>query len=180
MQMKKALPPVSFVLGGAASGKSAWAEGLALSTGLAPVYLATAQAFDAEMTEKIARHRESRGSGWRTVECPVALSEALTAEIRAGDVGVVDCLTLWLTNLLLGDMDMDAAVLTLIAALDRLEAPVVIVSNEVGQGIVPADALSRRFRNLQGGLNQRIAARADLVVFVTAGLPQVLKGEVPG
>lgn len=168
------LPTLTLVLGGAASGKSAYAETQVLGAGTSPVYIATAQAFDAEMTAKIAAHRQMRGPGWRTVEEPLDLPAAL-ATATAGDAVLIDCATLWLTNLILSDADISAAQSGLLAALATCPAPVVIVSNEVGAGIVPDNALSRQFRNAQGRLNQTLAAQADRVVAVMAGLPLVLK-----
>ena len=172
------LQKVALVLGGASSGKSAFAEGLVTGTGLSRVYLATAQAWDAEMTAKIARHRESRGPLWRTVEAPLDPVPALR-NVMPTEAVLIDCATLWLTNLILADADLAAAETELLDAIHACPAPVVIVSNEVGLGIVPETPLGRRFRDAQGGLNQRLAARADLVVFVAAGLPMVLKGALP-
>jgi len=173
------LPNLTLVLGGAASGKSCFAEGLVTSSGRAPVYIATAQAWDAEMAARIAAHRDARaGAGWRTLEEPAALPAALAA-VTAGEAVLIDCATLWLSNLMLADADLPPAETALIAALAACPAPVVIVSNEVGQGIVPDNALARRFRDAQGGLNRRLAARAGLVVAVMAGLPLVLKGALP-
>lgn len=172
---------MTFVLGGAASGKSALAETLvseaAAGAGHKKTYIATAQAFDAEMTAKIARHRDMRGPGWTTVEAALDLPRALV-QVPADHIILIDCLTLWLTNLLLADRDPDAATDDLLTALDSAP-PCTIVSNEVGQGIVPENALARRFREAQGRLNIRIAARADTVVHVVAGLPNVLKGHLP-
>jgi adenosyl cobinamide kinase/adenosyl cobinamide phosphate guanylyltransferase len=163
---------VTLVLGGARSGKSAYAEGL-LAASSDPVYVATGQAFDDEMRVRIAAHRDRRPAHWRTVEAPIRLAEALSVEAAV----LVDCLTLWVTNLLLGDVDIGAHVAALEAALRTRAHPTVLVSNETGLGIVPGDALSRRFRDEQGVLNQRIAALAGTVVFVAAGLPLVLKAE---
>ena len=166
-------PQLTLVLGGVRSGKSRYAEGLV--TRLPPpwVYVATAQAFDDEMRARIAEHRERRAAGWRTVEAPLALAAALQ---ETGDAPVlVDCLTLWLSNLMLGDADLAAAEAALDAALDRA-APTVLVSNEVGLGIVPDNALARRFRDQAGRLHQNFAARADRVVFMVAGLPLFVKG----
>jgi adenosylcobinamide kinase / adenosylcobinamide-phosphate guanylyltransferase len=173
-----ALPNHTLVLGGAASGKSAFAERLVIGTGLLPVYVATAQAFDAEMAAKIARHRDARGQGWRTLEEPRDVARALSG-VTGGEAVLIDCATLWLTNVILAEGDLQAEETAFMTALDACAAPVVIVSNETGQGIVPDDALARRFRNAQGALNQRLAARADLVVVVMAGLPLVLKGTLP-
>lgn len=161
------------MLGGARSGKSRYAE--ALITWLPPpwIYIATAQAFDDEMRTRIAEHRARRAAGWRTAEAPLALADALR---DAGNAPVlVDCLTLWLSNLLLADADLSAAETALDAALSRT-APTVLVSNEVGLGIVPDNALARRFRDHAGQLHQRLAARADRVVFTVAGLPLFVKG----
>lgn len=165
---------VVLVLGGARSGKSALAEGLVLAAGGGPVYVATAEAWDDEMRDRIAQHRADReGRGWRTLESPLDLPGALAL---AGEAPVlVDCLTLWLTNLMLGEHDIEAATRALMAALDR-PALTVLVANEVGLGIVPDNALARRFRDAAGRLNQQVAARAETVVFTAAGLPLVLKG----
>ena len=163
---------LTLVLGGARSGKSRYAEGLV--TALPPpwIYVATAEARDDEMTKRIALHQTRRGSGWRTMEAPRDLIAALAA---CGDAPVlVDCLTLWLSNLLLANADIDGEIERLEKALIR-PAPVVAVANEVGFGIVPDNALTRRFRDIQGGLNQRLAARAGRVVLVVAGLPLVVK-----
>jgi adenosylcobinamide kinase/adenosylcobinamide-phosphate guanylyltransferase len=172
------LQNLALVLGGASSGKSAFAEGLVTGTGRPRVYLATAQAWDVEMTAKIARHRESRGPAWRTVEAPLDLVPALR-NVKPTEVVLIDCATLWLTNLILAEADLAAAEAQLFDVLHTCPAPVVIVSNEVGLGIVPETSLGRQFRDVQGGFNQRLAARADLVVFVAAGLPLVLKGTLP-
>lgn len=167
---------VTLVLGGARSGKSALAERLVLAAGPSPVYIATAEAWDDEMRARIAQHRAERdGQGWRTIEAPLDLPGALA---QAGDAPVlVDCLTLWLTNLMLADHDIDAATAALLGALDR-PAPTVLVANEVGLGIVPDNALARRFRDAAGRLNQQVAARAETVVFTAAGLPLALKGSL--
>lgn len=165
---------VTLVLGGARSGKSALAERLVLAAGPAPVYIATAEAWDDEMRSRIAAHKAQRdGQGWRTIEAPLDLPGALAT---VGDAPVlVDCLTLWLTNLMLGGHDIEAATKGLMVALDR-PALTVLVANEVGLGIVPDNALARRFRDAAGRLNQQVAERADTVVFTAAGLPLVLKG----
>lgn len=169
------LPKMVLVLGGASSGKSAHAESLVMATGKPRIYLATAQAFDAEMKQKIAAHRSQRGPDWTTVECPLDLAAAL-ANCTGDQVVLLDCATLWLTNILLAERDVPHEEDNLLRALGNCRAPVVVVSNEVGHGIVPDNALSRQFRTAQGRLNQKLAAAADRVVFVTAGLPQVLKG----
>ena len=161
------------MLGGARSGKSRHAEGLI--TRLAPpwVYIATAQAFDDEMRARIAEHQAWRLDGWHTLEAPVDLAGAIIR--AAGRPVLIDCLTLWLTNLMLGSRDIAAATATLEAALDARAEPAVIVSNEVGLGIVPETPLGRAFRDEAGRLNQRMAARADRVLFMVAGLPMTVK-----
>lgn len=173
-----ALHKLTFVLGGAASGKSTIAEQIVNASGKAKVYLATAQAFDIEMKEKIEKHQESRGDGWTTVEEPFEISQVVASQ--NGDVVLlIDCLTLWLTNILLAEQDSDARFDEFLAVLSDLPCQTVVVSNEVGHGIVPDNALSRKFRAAQGQLNQRVATKADDVVAVMAGLPMVLKGELP-
>lgn len=169
-----ALAPVTLVLGGARSGKSAYAEALvsALGDGL---YLATAEAGDAEMTARIRAHRDRRGDRWTTVEEPLDLSGSLSRHARPGRPILVDCLTLWLANLLGAGMDIDEETAHLVEGLAGLAGPVVLVANEVGLGIVPDTPLGRAFRDHAGRLNQRVAAVADRVVFIAAGLPLVLK-----
>jgi adenosylcobinamide kinase/adenosylcobinamide-phosphate guanylyltransferase len=166
------------VVGGARSGKSAFAERLIVATGRPRRYIATAEAWDDEMRERIARHRQDRGAHWTTVEAPLDLTAAL-AEARTEEAVLVDCATLWLTNHLLADHDLVEEAGRLLAALSACSAPVVIVTNETGWGIVPENALARRFRDEQGRLNQRLAAASALVVTVIAGLPMVLKGTLP-
>jgi adenosylcobinamide kinase/adenosylcobinamide-phosphate guanylyltransferase len=162
------------VLGGARSGKSRYAESLV--TALPPpwLYVATAEAGDSEMVARIAAHQARRGPRWTTIETPRNVAETLGT--HADTPTLVDCLTLWLSNVMLADADVDAEIEQLDEALARAAAPIVLVANEVGFGIVPDSALGRRFRDLQGLLNQRIAARADRVVLVVAGLPLTLKG----
>lgn len=174
------LPPVSLVLGGARSGKSTYAEKLATGTlfGGAPrpaLYIATAEAGDVEMATRIMAHRARRGANWTTIETPLALDETLLAQSDAERPVLVDCLTLWLSNLMHAGRDLDEAADDLVRALETCVAPVVFVSNEVGLGIVPETSLGRAFRDAQGRLNMRMAERADRVVLMTAGLPQVLK-----
>lgn len=172
------LPQLSVVTGGARSGKSGFAERLA-RLGAAPHhYIATAEAWDDEMRARIARHRTDRGADWHTVEAPRDLAAALGA-VPQGTV-LVDCATLWLSNTLLADADVERECTALLAALAACRVPVVVVTNEVGWGIVPDNALARVFRDAQGRLNQRMAAQAGLVVAVMAGLPLVLKGALPG
>jgi adenosyl cobinamide kinase/adenosyl cobinamide phosphate guanylyltransferase len=160
---------IIFVLGGARSGKSRHAEALLTSQPAPWRYIATAQAFDAEMRQRIEAHRARRSAGWHTVEAPLDLPAALDTPEPA----LVDCLTLWTSNLLLAEREPDWP--ALLHALDRREAPTVLVSNEVGLGIVPGNALARRFRDLAGVLHQRVAVRADRVVLMVAGLPMVVK-----
>lgn len=165
---------LTLVLGGTRSGKSAHAEGLFIGAP-APVYLATGSAGDGEMAERIALHRARRGTHWRTVEEPLDLTGALRRESHPNQPILVDCLTLWLGNLMGCDRDVRQAFGGLLLALPDLTGPVVMVSNEVGWGIVPDNALARRFRDHAGELHQRVAAVADSVVLVAAGLPLVLK-----
>ncbi|MGF1628319.1 MAG: bifunctional adenosylcobinamide kinase/adenosylcobinamide-phosphate guanylyltransferase [Kiloniellaceae bacterium] len=169
------LPPVTLVLGGARSGKSTYAERLAEGCAGACVYLATATAGDGEMAERIARHRQRRGQRWRTREAPLDLVGALETAAVPEAVVLVDCLTIWLSNVLLADLDVESHCESLISALPRLAGPVIFVANEVGLGIVPDNALARRFRDEAGRLNQAVAAAAQSVVFIAAGLPLVLK-----
>jgi adenosylcobinamide kinase / adenosylcobinamide-phosphate guanylyltransferase len=166
---------LTLVLGGARSGKSRYAEGLITALPAPWIYVATAQAGDAEMAERIATHRAQRGTGWQAIEAPHDLARALDTA-PAGAPVLVDCLTIWLSNRMLADADVTADIRHLEDALGRRVGPVVLVSNEVGSGIVPDNALARRFRDLQGRLNQRMAARADRVALVVAGLPLMLKG----
>lgn len=166
----------TFVLGGASSGKSAYAEELVLRLPGAPVYIATAQAFDDEMTDKIAAHRQRRGDAWTTVEEPLELPAAIIEHGVADTVLLVDCLTLWLSNLMTAERDIAAESDALVDAIGGVKGQIVLVSNELGLGLVPGDELSRRFRDLQGSLNQAVAAATDRVVFVAAGLPLTLKG----
>ena len=169
------LPPVTLVLGGARSGKSRYAEGLLDRHPGRRVYLATAEVLDDEMAVRVKAHRDRRDEDWKTVEEPLALAAALKAETEQGAAVLVDCLTLWLGNLLGETRDVESEIEGLIAAIGQFGGPVVFVSNEVGLGIVPDNALARHFRDLAGILHQRLAEQADRVVFVTAGLPMNLK-----
>jgi adenosylcobinamide kinase/adenosylcobinamide-phosphate guanylyltransferase len=164
---------LTLVLGGARSGKSCYAESLITTLPAPWIYVATAEARDSEMAERIAAHQVRRGVGWRTLETPRDVVGALTAHGKTPLL--VDCLTLWLSNTLLARADVDAEIERLETALAQAAAPLVLVANEVGFGIVPDNALGRRFRDLQGLLNQRIAARADRVTLVVAGLPLTIK-----
>jgi adenosylcobinamide kinase / adenosylcobinamide-phosphate guanylyltransferase len=161
---------ISLVLGGARSGKSRYAEGLCVGE---RHYIATAQAFDDEMRERIAKHKLDRGGGWITHEEPFELLDAIRAADAPGRSVLVDCLTLWLTNMMLAERDWKTAAAEIMNYQPM--GQVVFVSNEVGLGIVPENALARAFRDAQGVLNQQIAARAERVVFMVAGLPMVMK-----
>lgn len=163
------------VLGGARSGKSSYAQARAEAIGGELVFVATAQPFDDEMADRIAHHRADRDARWSTVETPVELAAAIRNESRPGRVLLIDCLTLWTSNLLLADRDIPAATEELVEAIAAAEGPLILVSNEVGLGIVPDNALARRFRDEAGRVNQRVAAGADEVVFIAAGLPLKLK-----
>ena len=166
----------AFVLGGARSGKSAFAERLAHQAGLERHYIATGQAYDDEMRERIARHQEDRGAHWVTHEVPLDLTGKLAAIDAAERVVLVDCLTLWVTNLMMDGTDIDAPGAELAALLPRLRGTVILVSNEVGFGIVPENRMAREFRDHAGRLHQAIAAVADDVFLVAAGLPLRMKG----
>ena len=164
-----------FVIGGARSGKSRYAQARAEATGLAPVFIATAQAFDDEMRDRIARHQADRGMEWETVEAPLDLAEAIKLHASAERVVLVDCLTLWVTNLMLEDHDIPAAVRALLAAITIAEGTIILVSNEVGFGIGPENQLARRFRDEVGFLHQSMAACAEEVQLVCAGINLRLK-----
>lgn len=168
----------TLILGGARSGKSRLAEArlLAAAQTGAPLYIATAQPFDDEMTARIAAHRAQRAdAGWRTVEAPLALAEALGKAPPEARV-LIDCLTLWLSNHLLAGSDLPSEAAGLARAVAAHRGPLIAVANEVGLGIVPENALARRFRDEAGRLNQQLAAQAGRVILVTAGLPLILKG----
>lgn len=166
---------VTLILGGARSGKSRFAESLVEASGFEPVYLATAQAFDCEMKERIAIHRARRGPTWHTIEEPLDLAGALDRTSAEGKAVLVDCLTLWVSNLMLAEADFATEQSKLLAVLAGLAGPVFLVSNEVGFGIVPENETARRFRDLAGDLNQKIAAQASTVHLVVAGLPITVK-----
>jgi adenosylcobinamide kinase/adenosylcobinamide-phosphate guanylyltransferase len=169
------------ILGGARSGKTSFAERLAMRTGLRPAYLATAEALDGEMRERIRTHQEQREGRFATIEEPIDLSGALTRAARTHDVILVDCLTLWITNLLGAEADVAAAVDELVGTLNAIhDAQAIIVSNEVGLGIVPDNPLARTFRDLAGSAHQRLAEICDSVHFVVAGLPMTIKGTANG
>jgi len=175
--MSHALPEqtrLTFLLGGARSGKSVHAEALITALPAPWTYIATAQAFDDEMRERIALHRDRRAHGWRTLDAPIALADTLR-RLAPGQPLLLDCLTLWLTNVMLAERDVEAAVAELCAVLASPTGPWFVVSNEVGLGIVPDNALARRFRDEAGRLNQKVAAMADEVLFLVAGLPMKVK-----
>jgi adenosylcobinamide kinase/adenosylcobinamide-phosphate guanylyltransferase len=169
------LPQVTLVLGGAKSGKSRYAERVVEAAATGGTYCATAEAGDAEMAERIAAHRARRGPFWHTVETPLALGTVIAKAATRERPLLIDCLTLWLSNLLLAGKEPEAESALLCRALQQSRGPVVLVSNELGMGLVPDTPLGRRFRDAAGCLNQDVAALADRVVFVAAGLPLVLK-----
>jgi adenosylcobinamide kinase/adenosylcobinamide-phosphate guanylyltransferase len=169
---------ITLIIGGAASGKSLWAENYTLSATKRPLYIATAQPFDTEMKEKIAAHRARRTAQWELKEAPLDLVEALSG-LTSESCALIDCLTMWLSNHLLADTPLEPLETDLLKALSICPAQLVLVTNEVGYSVVPENALARKFRTAQGQLNQRLAAAANKVVLVTAGLPLVLKSADP-
>jgi adenosylcobinamide kinase/adenosylcobinamide-phosphate guanylyltransferase len=171
----QSLPPVTLVLGGARSGKSSFAEGITVAHPRGCVYVATAEIGDDEMAERVRKHRARRETHWRTAEVPLELGAAIESETEQGAAVLVDCLTLWLSNLMAAGRDPAKETEDLLRALGQAGGPVVFVSNEVGMGIVPDNALARAFRDHAGRLNQRIAQIANTVFFVAAGLPLRLK-----
>ncbi len=170
-------PGVSLILGGARSGKSTFAERLAGDSGLKKVYVATSQAFDGEMVDRIAAHKARRGPDWALVEEPLALAETVSKTAKPDCCLLVDCLTLWMTNLMMAERDVSRETSAFAGTLEELakECSVLLVSNEVGHGIVPVDKMAREFRDHAGRLHQEVASIADHVWLVTAGLPQKLK-----
>ena len=173
--MNVALPHLTFVLGGARSGKSRYAEGLVMDCAPPWIYIATAEVHDGEMSAKIATHRNRRDGRWRTVEAPLDLPGAIAAHGNEEQAVLVDCLTLWLSNVMLAGRDLIAEQQRLITALSEASGPLVVVSNEVGFGVVPDNALARQFRDAQGRANMQVAAVADRAVLIAAGLPLILK-----
>ena len=171
------LPAITLVLGGARSGKSRYAEALVTGAARGGTYIATAEAGDAEMAARIAHHRARRGDFWRTVEEPLDLAAAILTHREPERPMLVDCLTLWLSNLLGAGRIVEHESEALLGALRDASGPVVLVANEVGMGLVPETPLGREFRDAAGRLNQAVAAIAARVVFIAAGLPLVLKGE---
>ncbi len=172
--MRSHLPPLTLVLGGQRSGKSAYAEGLIGEAGKA-VYLATGEALDGEMTDRVALHQARRGDNWTTIEEPIDIAGALVKNTDPDRLILIDSLAMWVSNLLGRGKDVPAEIISLVQALERVTSPVVCVSDEVGLGIIPDNALARRFLDELGAANQAIASRADTVVFIAAGLPMVLK-----
>lgn len=162
------------ITGGARSGKSRFAEERTLALGPEAIYIATAQAFDDEMRDRIATHQARRGPEWTTHNAPMELV-AMLDKTDGGAPRLVDCLTLWLSNLMLAEMDWEAALDRLCAAIARQSAPVIFVTNEVGAGIVPENALARAYRDAAGTMNQRVAAQCDALYMVVSGHPLRLK-----
>ena len=171
----QSLPPVTLVLGGARSGKSSFAERITVAHPRGCVYIATAEIGDEEMAERVRKHQARREAHWRTIEAPLELAPAIVSETGQGAAVLVDCLTLWLSNLMAAGRDPSREMEELVRALGQAGGPVVFVANEVGLGIVPDNALARAFRDHAGRMNQRIAEVANNVFFVAAGLPLRLK-----
>lgn len=165
----------TLVFGGARSGKSRFAEELVTQSDRASVYVATAQIRDDEMSQRVKVHQERRGAEWELIECPLDISTVIRERANPGSILLIDCLTLWLTNVWFSDRDLESEIAKLCAAIETSNGPLVLVSNEVGMGIVPETKLGRDFRDEQGRLNQRIAQLATHVFFVAAGLPLCLK-----
>ena len=174
--MAGAGPDGTLVLGGARSGKSTFAERLVEASGLSPVYMATGRALDDEMRMRIAHHRQRRGSGWTTVEEPLQLTEVLAREARSDRAILVDCLTLWVTSLMMAGQDVRERGDELGTGIANLPGMLVFVSNEVGMGIVPENRMVREFRDHTGFLHQKVAGQCDQVYLMAAGLPLKLKG----
>ncbi|MBC6404490.1 MAG: bifunctional adenosylcobinamide kinase/adenosylcobinamide-phosphate guanylyltransferase [Rhodospirillales bacterium] len=167
-------PLVTLLLGGARSGKSRYAESLVTAEAPPWTYIATAEPFDNEMKARIEAHKARRTAGWRSFEAPRGLAQTLQRAPSLQPL-LIDCLTLWLSNILLGDLDLEAQIAALEEALAKRQASTVLVANEVGLGIVPENALARRFRDEAGWLNQRLAAKAGRVIFMVAGMPMIVK-----
>lgn len=176
--MSNFFPKFSLILGGARSGKSTFAENIVLKSGRKPVYMATCTPLDGDMKDRVQRHRARRDGRWRELEVPLDLATALGWTV-ADEIVLVDCATLWLSNLMHAQRDVPEAIMQVLSQIAANAAPVVMVSNELGLGLVPETKLGRDFRDFQGELNQRFAARANLVAFVAAGLPLCLKGHLP-
>lgn len=173
-----------FILGGNRSGKSSYAQALAVSSGLRPVYFATAQALDEEMSARILRHQQDRDERWGLVESPVYLARALKANDDAGSAIVIDCLTLWVTNLLMAEEGqqgiLEQEVESFFEVLPQMQSRLMIVSNEVGFGVIPMGELTRRFCDEVGFIHQRLAAQSEKVTLMVAGIAHSIKDESPG
>lgn len=165
----------TFVLGGTRSGKSKFAEGLVLKSGLKPVYIATGRALDDEMVDRIELHQGRRGDAWQTIEEPLALVDALQQASNPGRMVLVDCLTLWITNLMMAEANVEHESAGLVRFLQEASVPIVIVSNETGMGVMPMNKMAREFNDITGSVHQEIASVCDAAYLVTAGLPQRLK-----
>ena len=167
----------ALILGGARSGKSKFAESVTRNSGRQKIYLATAEVLDDEMSRRVDHHQKQRGSDWELIEEPLDIAGLIAKNAGSDSCILVDCLTLWLTNLMMADKNIEAAIEELVATLVQLssDSSVVLVSNEVGQGIVPIDKMAREFRDHAGRLHQEIAVVVQNVWFITAGLPQKLK-----
>ncbi|WP_376802654.1 bifunctional adenosylcobinamide kinase/adenosylcobinamide-phosphate guanylyltransferase [Candidatus Raskinella chloraquaticus] len=174
-QVAASLAPVTLLLGGARSGKTGYGLRLAEQSGFSPVYVATGWAGDDEMADRIARHRAERGGQWTTIEERLDLVAVLARQASPERVLLVDCLTLWLANLMGVNSDPDIETLRLAGALNSLTGPIILIANEVGLGLVPETPVGRRFRDMQGRLNQAMARSAQSVMFLAAGLPLILK-----
>ncbi len=166
---------LTFVIGGSRSGKSSFALERASAISGSKVFIATAQAFDDEMKERIERHKLERSAEWHTFEEPISIARLIAGSGNDHDVILVDCLTLWISNLMMNDADIDAEIGSFISAASGCNSSLFVVSNEVGMGIVPDNALSRKFRDYAGLLNRRTAEIADEVYLVTAGIPLKIK-----
>ncbi len=177
--MTSPLPRLTLVLGGARAGKSRFAERLMNARPGPHAVIATGTAGDAEMAARIARHRAERNPAWETIEEPLALAAAIGAAARPERIVLIDCLTLWISNIMHAERDMDGDIAGLAAALAAAAGPVIVVANEVGLGIVPDNALARAYRDHLGRANQAVAAVADCALFMAAGLPLALKGTLP-
>lgn len=168
---------IRFILGGARSGKSGYAEQLALASGKAVTYIATAQCQDQEMLQRIQHHRQHRPAHWQTLEVPLDLAQVISEKNNVTNCLIVDCLTLWLTNLLCGEYPVASYRAQLLHQLAQAQGELILVSNETGLGVVPLGELSRRYVDEAGWLHQAIAAQADQVILMVAGLPTLIKGE---
>lgn len=169
-------PGATLILGGGRSGKSAFAEKLVLNCGLKPVYIATAQVWDDEMRQRVDAHIARRGENWTCIEASDALEEALRDADKDGNAILVDCLTMWITNLMMAEANLSARISSLVEQIEAISAPIALVTNEVGLGIVPENKMAREFRDHAGVLHQKMGAIANEVYFVAAGIPLRMKG----